>query len=98
MRTIGFRDMFYFDNNQYRAQPTQRVEWLVYRIRELKTRLRRYVMLTNMGYNFHEVLEDIATALNNWYLDIYVILIDIGRVDLWTTLDLGWPVTDLICS
>ena len=53
-------------------------------------------MLTNLGCNFHEVLEFIVATLDKWYLELYAILIDIRRTDVWPLLDLGWPVTDLI--
>ena len=96
VNTIRFVDMFYFDNNQFRVQPSQRVEWLVYKIRELKQSLKHYVILTVSGFNFHEVLDEIVTVLEMLYQDIYRILCNMGRPDLWPTLDLGWPVTDMM--
>ena len=94
--------MFYFDylwqGQDYHTLLMQRLEWIIYDIRDLKVLFRRYILFTLAGCNFSEVSEYIVSVLNRLYLEMYVILLSINREDLlpFYQSQMEWPVSDFL--
>ena len=91
--------MFYFNHNPnlvFAIQPLQQVEWIVFRINELKRSLLHYIRLTLAGVPFVDVIEFIAAQLNLWYEEIFAILRDANMMDFLPLLDIDWPLTDFM--
>ena len=94
--------MFYWDRPRQGQELytlfMQRLEWIIYEIRDLKIFLRRYVVFTLSGCNFYEVLEYIVSSLNRLYLEMYVILLSVNREDLLSfyQFQMEWPVSDYL--
>ena len=95
--------MFYLNlewkGREYQDLLMQRLDWAIYEIIEIKVRYKRYIVFTLAGCHFSDMCEDCALALHQLYLDIYVILVSINRVDLfsWYLNQVDWPVSDFVC-